>query len=326
MTEAGCITDVAGVMVGHHTDHDGGTGCTVVLMEEGGIGAVDVRGPLPGTQDTESLAPSARPVPVHAILLAGGSNFGLQAAGGVADFLYERRLGVPTGSVIVPRAPTAVIFDLGLGRRDVWPRARDGYSACQEAQASSIATGSVGAGTGAAVGKLLGASRAVKGGFGVASVAVGEATVGAAVVVNPIGGVYDHESGALIAGPLDAHRTGLVDPMTAVLAAGYRAPRWLEAGNTTNGVVVTDAAIGHPAVGQLARVAHDGLALAVRPVHTAFDGDTMFAVSTGKVEWSGATIALEVAAVVATAAAIVRAVRDATSLHGVPAISDLPCN
>lgn len=319
----GCITDVAGVAVGHHTDAHGGTGCTVVLLEEGAVGAVDVRGALPGTQDTDSLALTSREIPVHAVLLTGGSNLGLGAAAGVAQFLHERGLGLATGSIVVPRVPTAVVFDLGVGRRDVWPGPQDAYAACCAASADRADTGSVGVGTGATVGKLLGVSRAVKGGFGVAAVQLdGGATVGAAVAVNPIGGVYDHRTGDLAAGPLDEKRQRLVDPVVAVLSRGYRAPAWLEGANTVIGVVATNADIGRTGADRLARMGHDGLALAVRPAHTAFDGDTMFAVATGRIPWRGATIALEAAAATVTARAVLEAVRAAASLHGIPAASD----
>ncbi len=270
----GSITDVRGIRVGHWTDARGKTGCTVVLCETGAIGGYAVRGGSPGTRETDLLDPLAANQAVHAFLLTGGSAYGLGAADGVMRYLEERRIGIAIGTSVVPIVPTAVIFDLGVGDAKARPDAESGYAACVAASRKPPAEGRVGAGTGATVGKLFGRERARPGGVGTAARRVAGVTVGALFVVNCVGEVVD-ERGRVIAGAL-----GLRSIQRALLDG--RAPTLRRPGleSTTIGVVATDAALTKVEANRLASIAHDGMALAVRPAHTRYDGDTVFAAST----------------------------------------------
>lgn len=291
------ITDVPGLRVGHWTNAEDRTGCTVVLLpDEGAVAGVDVRGPAPGTRETDLLAPGRVVERVHAICLSGGSAFGLGAADGVMRFLRERDVGLPIGSLHVPLVPTAVLFDLMTGR-PAWPGPDEGYAACVDASADAPAEGIVGAGTGATVSKLLGRERAQPGGVGTASVRLpGGAVVGALAVVNAIGDVYGRDGRPL---------TGDGAAWPAALSASRPQPP--PAGSsTTIAVVATDAALDKAGCRRLAEVAQDGLALAVRPAHTPYDGDAVFAVSAGTAQADA--ISLGVAAAEAMWRAIERAV------------------
>jgi L-aminopeptidase/D-esterase-like protein len=305
----GALTDVPGIRVGHWTDREAGTGCTVVLCERGATAGVDVRGAAPGTRETDLLRPASLVEEVHAVLLSGGSAFGLDAAGGVMCYLEERGIGFRTPAGPVPIVPAAVLFDLGLGRADVRPDAAAGYAACLAAS-TTVAEGSLGAGTGATVAKAAGLAGAVKGGIGTASrVLPGGAIIAALVAVNSVGSVHDPATGAVLAGPR---------------AAGGSGPLVFAGANTTLAVVATTAALGKAAANRLATVAHDGLALAIRPAHTAYDGDTVFALSLPPTDGAPPVqpVILDAAAGEVVAAAIVRAVRLAAGLHGVPAASE----
>lgn len=290
------ITNVPGIRVGHWTDAEARTGCTVVLLpDEGAAAGVDVRGPAPGTRETDLLAPGRLVERIHAICLCGGSAFGLGAADGVMRYLREREIGLPVGPVRVPLVPAAVVFDLATGR-PAWPGPDEGYASCLAATGAEPVEGRVGAGTGATVGKLLGPDRSSPGGVGTASVRVPSgALVGALAVVNAVGDVYGRD-GRLLAG---------VDGWRMLLEAG--APQAPPAGaNTIIAVVATDARLDKAGCRRLAEVAHDGLALAVRPAHTPYDGDTIFAVSAGEAEAD--PVSLGVAAAEAMWRAIERAV------------------
>jgi L-aminopeptidase/D-esterase-like protein len=291
------ITEVDGVRVGHWTDADARTGCTVVLLpDDGAVAGVDVRGAAPGTRETDLLRPGMLVERVHAVCLSGGSAFGLAAADGVMRYLQEREIGVPVGMARVPIVPAAVIMDLGVGR-PVSPGPEAGYAACRAASAEAPAEGRVGAGTGATVGKLLGPEHAVAGGVGTAAVKLpGGAVVGALAVVNGVGDVHDHE-GRLLAGAGGWQ----------LLIRGGPVGRPEVGGNTTIAVVATDARLDKSQCSRLATQAHDGLALAVRPAHTLYDGDTIFALSVGEVEADA--LSLGAAAAEAMWLAIERAVR-----------------
>lgn len=315
------ITAVAGLEAGHYTDLEHATGCTVFLCRAGAVGGVDVRGGSPGTRETDLLRPVHRVEQVHAVVLSGGSAFGLDAASGVVAYLESQGIGFKVGSVVVPIVSSAILFDLGLITADVRPGPEEGRSACLAAGAAPMTEGSVGAGTGATVAKLGGPERAVKGGIGSAAVilATGQ-TVAAAVAVNAVGGIWDYTNGQLLAGPRRASG-GFDDPVAMLLQDQSDAP----AGpvNTTIGLVATDAQISKEDANYLARVSHDGLALAIRPCHTIRDGDTMFAMATGHNRSTADLTALGAAAVEATAQAVLRAVRQATGLGGIPSISEL---
>jgi L-aminopeptidase/D-esterase-like protein len=268
------ITDVPGIRVGHWTDAEARTGCTVVLLpDDGAVAGVDVRGPAPGTRETDLLQPGRLVERVHAICLCGGSAFGLAAADGVMRFLRERDVGLPVGPARVPLVPAAVLFDLATGAV-AWPGPDEGYAACLAATAQPPAEGAVGAGTGATVGKLLGPDRSSPGGVGTASVRLPSgAVVGALAVANAVGDVHGRD-GRLIAG---------VGAGRLLLETGRPQPPPAGA-STTIAVVATDARLDKAGCRRLAEVAQDGIALAVRPAHTLLDGDAVFAVSAGEAE------------------------------------------
>ena len=317
------ITDVDGIAVGHHTDAANGTGCTAVLCEAGAVGGVDVRGSSPGTRETDLLRPTNRITHVHGVLLSGGSAFGLDAASGVVRYLEERGAGYATGAGVVPIVPAAIIFDLGVVTANVRPGSDDGYAAARRASSGVVAEGSVGAGTGATVGKLLGAERAVKGGLGTWALGLGGGlVVGALMVVNAVGGVHDPDTGELVAGARNpgGGMSGWLELFDAPSSSAGAPP----AGeSTTIGVVATNAALTKEQANKLAAVAHDGIALAVRPAHTMSDGDTMFALATGAHEGHADFDRICAAATMVVGRAIVRGVRQASGLGGFPSVSEL---
>lgn len=308
------ITDVLGIAVGHFTDARRPTGCTVVLARDGAIGGVDVRGAAPGTRETDLLAPQNTVERVHAVLLSGGSAFGLDAAGGVMRWLDEQGIGLAVGPARVPIVPAAVLFDLPLGDAGIRPDAAAGYAACQAASRAAPAQGNVGAGAGAVVGKIFGIRRAMKGGIGTASVSVDGITVGAVVACNALGDVVDPDTGAVIAGARTDDGLRLLDARRALLRGDEPRPI-LPGSNTTIGVIATDAVLTKVQAGRLATVGHDGLARAINPAHTLSDGDALFTLATGA---SGRTLGMMTLCAMAAEAcslAIVRAVRAAQGVH-----------
>ena len=318
------ITSVPGVRVGHYTDLDNATGCTVVLCEGGAVGGVDVRGSAPGTLGTDSLNPTALVEQVHAIVLSGGSAFGLNAVSGVVSYLEEKGVGIEFGNATIPIVSGAILFDLGLVRGDVRPGSDEGRAACLAASSSAVEEGSVGAGTGATVAKLLGRDRGLKGGIGTSALDLGEGlVVGAIVAVNAVGGVVDPETAEIVAGPLDDDGLTMLDSMKVITAPGFESPQPRAGQNTTIGVVATNATLTKSQANKLAAVSHDGLAMAVRPAHLMSDGDTMFALATGRHKTEANMNRLCAAAALCTSRAIVRAVRKATGLGGVKAVSEL---
>ena len=285
------ITAISGLKVGHATDEKARTGCTVILCESGVAAGVDVRGSAPGTRETDAIRPGGLVEKVHAILLTGGSAFGLDAAGGVVQFLEERGIGFPAGPVRVPIVPSAVIFDLGIGNPKVRPDREMGYHACVNATNAKVEMGQVGAGTGATVGKAPGLQPS-NGGVGSAYRVLTFPTrresrngtglmVGAIVTVNAVGNVVDPTTGKIIAGAKDPETGEFVNITERLSEPGkndqFQAPNT----NTTIGVVATNAALSPTEVTKVAQMAHDGLARSIHPVHTMFDGDTVFALSTG---------------------------------------------
>lgn len=298
---AGDLTDVAGVRVGHWTDTDGATGCTVVLLpDEGAVTSVDVRGAAPGTRETDALQPDNQVQVAHAIALCGGSAFGLAAADGVVRRLAERGLGVLTPARPVPIVPAAVVFDLTTGSPTARPDADAGYRACRAAEAGEpCGSGRMGAGTGATVGKLFGPDHARPGGVGTASLTLpGGGTVAAVAVVNAVGDVVDGD-GSVLAGPGTVGR---------LLEEGVPVPPGIGT-NTTLVVLVTDVTLTKVQAHRLAVTSHDGLALSIRPVHTSYDGDTVFVASTGAIELTDSrTLLLQTAAVEVVARAVRSAV------------------
>ena len=324
--DPGSLTDVAGLSVGHAAEPGRPTGCTVVLCPQGVVCGVAVRGGSPGTRETELLRPENTVSEVHAVLLTGGSAFGLDAASGVMRWLDERGHGLVVGPARVPIVPAAVLFDLWLGDPRIRPQAGTGYAACEAASTDAPAQGNAGAGLGATVGKFFGLARAMKGGVGTASVRVGDLTVAALVVVNAIGDVMSAD-GSVLAGARTADGLGLVHSLDALLlgAGPDRVMQGMTAGMaTTIGVVATNASLNKTQTTQLAGLAHHGLSRAVNPISVA-DGDTLFALATGSAGHAGDASALGAMAAEAVARAIRNAVKTARGLSdpALPAARDL---
>ncbi|MDO5087904.1 MAG: P1 family peptidase [Comamonadaceae bacterium] len=320
------MTDVKGIHVGHFTDTRRPTGCSVVIAPQGATGGVDVRGAAPGTRETDLLHPANTVDVVHAVLLSGGSAWGLDAAGGVMRWLDERGLGLDVGGARVPIVPAAVLFDLHVGDACVRPGPDAGYAACQAASAAAPAEGNAGAGAGASVGEMFGMEHAMKGGIGTAACTVGGVTVGALIAVNALGDVRAPD-GPLLAGARTPGGHALRDTRRALLA-GEPPLALLAGGNTTIGVIATDAPLTKAGAQRLATAGHDGLARAICPIHTQADGDTLFALGTGLADAPSpglnvlATLAAE-----AVARACANAVRAACGLQAgalwLPAAADL---
>jgi L-aminopeptidase/D-esterase-like protein len=321
----GSITDVPGLKVGHHTHTERPTGCTVLICEAGATAGVDVRGSAPGTRETDLLSPINSVQQIQAILLSGGSAFGLDAASGVVRYLEEHNLGFKIGNLgVVPIVPAAILMDLGVGNFKIRPNADSGYKACLVAGTGPVAEGNVGAGAGATIGKMFGPKFAMKSGLGTASIRIGDTgiVVGALVAVNAVGDVVNPETGKVLAGARNEDGKGFRDSMAAMMN-GYRVVAQNGA-NTTIGVIATNASFTKAQMTKIAQMAHDGYARSINPVHTMADGDTIFSMSTGT-----ATVKADVSAIGAIAAtvmarAVVRAAMQATSLPelGLPAYRD----
>jgi L-aminopeptidase/D-esterase-like protein len=312
-----------GVLVGHDTDPRRPTGTTVVLLPDGTTVGVDVRGAAPGTRETDLLDPVNTIDVAHAITLTGGSAYGLAAASGVMCWLEEQGRGVEVGPVRVPIVPAAVLFDLLVGDPTVRPDSDSGRRACAAAVPVALAArGSVGAGAGATVGKLLGPDRAMRGGVGIAHLSAGGVAMAAVVAVNAVGDVVDPSSGALLAGARaaadSAEPTGAVDAVLAAAGTAGPGPRAAPPGAaTTIGAVITDARLSKAQATRLAQVAHDGLARTIRPVHTPMDGDTLFTAGTGTAarDATGEMMLLSILAAEVTARAVLDAIRSAEGLR-----------
>jgi len=318
----GTITDVAGIKVGHFTDSRRPTGCTVILCEDGAVAGVDVRGSAPGTRETDLLDPVNLVEKVHAIVLSGGSAFGLDTATGVMRYLEEHGIGFDTRIAKVPIVPAAILYDLGVGDAKVRPTAASAYKACQAASTGKVEEGSVGAGAGATIGKA-GGGNPMKGGIGTSSIRLPNGIVVAAIIaVNCVGNVIDPKTGKIVAGARTKDGKGFVD-----IIQGYR--EGLEVVETpgqatTIGVVATNAAgFTKAQMKKIAEMSHDGIARAISPSHTMLDGDTLFAVSTGTFSIRASVTAIGALAAEAVSEAILRAVMRAKSVPGFPSYSDL---
>ena len=315
------ITDVPGIKVGHAQNEEALTGCTVILCEAGAVGGVDQRGGAPGTRETDLLHPMHLVDKVHAVVLAGGSAFGLDAASGVVRHLEEQGVGFDAGVARVPIVPAAVLFDLDVGRADVRPDAEMGYQACLNASAGPPAEGNVGAGMGARVGIVLGIGQAMKAGIGTASLEITAGLiVGAIVAVNAFGDVVDPGSGRIIAGARSP-QGGFADTLAVLRALCGQMSGGFARGNTVIGAVATNARLTKEGANKVAQMAHDGLARAIRPAHTLFDGDTIFCLAAGELEADASVVGAFAAEVVAQA--IVRAVHAARPAAGLPAASEI---
>ncbi len=303
------ITAVRGIEVGHAQNEQALTGCTVILCRDGAVAGVDVRGSAPGTRETDLLNPINLVQQVHAIVLAGGSAFGLEAATGVMRYLEEQQIGFNTGNAKVPIVPAAILYDLSLGQASVRPDSAMGYAAASQASSAPPAEGNVGAGTGASIGKIRGLKYAMKSGLGTWSMDINGLVIGALVAVNAIGDVIDPKSGKKIAGL----RSGLTLEWMK-----KNQPRAAIQSNTVIGVIATNAKLTKAEATKVAQMAHDGLAQTIRPAHTMYDGDAIFALATGEQAADVSLVGAFAAEVMAEA--IMRAVKKAKSASGLPGL------
>ena len=310
------LTSIAGVLVGHHTLEGRPTGCTVVLTESGAVATVDVRGAAPGTRETALLDPVNTVQKVHALVFSGGSAFGLATADGVMRYLGEQQIGYPTRHANIPIVPAAILYDLAVGDPTIYPTWECGYKAAQVANNGPIQEGSIGVGAGATGGKLRGPERSMRGGIGTSMLELPNGIrVAALMAVNSIGNVVDPDTGQPVAGARTADGSSIADSSYILTAKTLNTAT---AENTIIGVVATNADLNKAQLAIVARMAHDGLARAVRPAHTPSDGDTIFAIATGEIENEVSLLRIGALAADTTADAIVRGVRAATSLPGYP--------
>lgn len=340
------LTDVQGILVGHWSDPDNGTGCTVVLTPEGSCGGVDVRGSAPGTREVALLDPVNRVDRVHGVLLSGGSAYGLGAAHGVVRWLAGRGHGWYTPAAPVPIVTAAIVYDLGFGGSTVFPTQEDAFAACQAATEEEGSRGSVGAGVGCTVGKLLGAEQCMRGGLGQASTSLpGGVVVSALMAVNAIGDIVDPMRAELVAGARDPVSGELVDSLSAIAArfdSYLFRPQRTESDapsssaidpvvrkgrpvqeNTTIGVVATNLSLSKTEATKLAQMAQTGVSRSTRPAHTLYDGDCLFALASGALDAQYELTLLGAVAAEVVAAAVLDGVLNATPAHGVPAASDV---
>jgi L-aminopeptidase/D-esterase-like protein len=327
-TEQASITDVPGIKVGHAENKSAATGCTVILCEKGAVGGVDQRGGAPGTRETDVMNPVNLVDVVHAILLTGGSAFGLDAVSGVMRYLEEKKIGFNVGVARVPIVPAAVLFDLGVGDASIRPDARMGFQACRNASRQPVIQGNVGAGTGATVGKLFGMKNAMKAGIGSGSINLGNGVVvGAIMAVNAFGDVIDPETNDILAGTRLLHRKSQKKDAWSFANTlhcmrkpiGKMVLRVASKSNTVIGVVATNARLNKAEATRVAMMSQDGLARVIRPAHTMLDGDTVFVLSTGKKSMDISTIGAYGAEVAASA--ILMAIRNARTDYGIPALN-----
>lgn len=309
MKKQNAITNVRGILVGHAQDERAMTGCTVIVCREGAVAGVDVRGGAPGTRETDLLNPVNLVDKVHALVLAGGSAFGLDAATGVMRYLEEQKIGFDTGAAKVPIVPAAILYDLDLGQANVRPDAAMGYRAAASASSEPPAEGNVGAGTGASIGKMRGMKYAMKSGIGTSSMDIHGVIIGALVAVNAVGDVVDPTNGKTVAGLRSGPTLEWMKGSQTGLAVRS---------NTVIGVIATNAKLTKAGATKVAQMAQNGLAQALRPAHTLFDGDTVFALATGETEADISMIGAFAAEVMADA--ILRAVKMAAPSGGLPGL------
>lgn len=315
------FNEIDGIKIGHFQDLEAATGCTVIICEEGASGGVAVRGGAPGTRETDLLNPIEMVQLIHAVVLSGGSAFGLDASGGVMEYLEERGIGFDVGVTKVPIVCQAVLFDLIIGNPNIRPDKTMGYLACKNSEKPiNNLQGNVGAGAGATVGKLLGPKNSMKGGLGTYTFQVGDLQVGAIVAVNALGDIINPQNGSIIAGVLSNDRTAFLNTENLMLQQ-YSEKINRFSGNTTIGVIATNARLSKAEANKVASMSHNGYGRTIRPAHTMFDGDTIFTMATNKVDAD-----INVVGFLATKAmelAVINAVKYATTLHGVVSYKDL---
>lgn len=314
------ITDISGIQIGNAQDLEGATGCTVILCKEGAVAGVDVRGGAPGTRETDLLKPENYVEKIHAVLLAGGSAFGLDAAAGVMNYLEEQGSGFDVGVTKVPIVAGAVLFDLTCKDHRIRPNQEMGYKACIAAESQEFTEGSVGAGTGATVGKFYGMEYAMKGGLGTYCLQVGDMIVGAVVAVNCFGDVIDPSTGEILAGAYKEEPPAFLDCEKGMIE-GYGNCTNGFAGNTTIGTIITNVAMTKAQAQKIASMAHDGYARTMRPAHTMLDGDTIFTLSVGSAKADMNVVGLLAARVMEQAVLV--AVKQASTVGGYKTYQDL---
>jgi len=314
----GSITDVQGIKVGHFEDYEAITGCTVIIAENGATAGIDVRGGAPGTHETDLLNPANLVEKVNAIYISGGSSFGLEGVAGVMKYLEEEGIGFNTGYAKVPIVPAAIIYDLGIGNPNVRPDKLMGYNACKNAQSNNALQGNVGAGVGATIGKVRGMYFAMKGGLGIESETVEKLVVGVLVVVNALGDVLNPTDNSIIAGALNDEKNSFMDTEKYIIE-GPMGPQQFR--NTTIGVVATNATLTKSSATRIAMMASDGLSRVIRPSHTLFDGDTIFALSTNEIESDITQVGTIAQRLVSRA--IVNAIQNAKTISNVISYEDL---
>lgn len=314
------VNEIEGIKIGNAENLKGPTGCTVVICEEGSTAGVDVRGGSPGTRETDLLDPVNLVDKIHAVVLAGGSAFGLDAASGVMQYLEEKNVGFDVSVTKVPIVCSAVLFDLVIGDHKIRPDKTMGYEACKNSEHNQFKEGNVGAGAGATVGKILGSKNSMKGGLGCYAVQVGELQVGAVIAVNCLGDVIDPSTGKIIAGALNEDKKTFANT-EEIMISRYSEKKNLFSGNTTIGVVITNGKFNKSEMNKIASMAHNGYGRSMRPAHSIFDGDTIFTMSTGKIDADINVVGLLAARVVEKA--VVRAVKNAEGILGYKSYSDV---
>ncbi len=314
------VTDIPGIKLGNAQNVDGVTGCTVLICEKGAVAGVDVRGGAPGTRETDLLKPENYVEKIHAVMLAGGSAFGLDAGAGIMEYLEEKGIGFDVGVTKVPIVAGAVLFDLTCGNHKIRPDKLMGREACKAAENQDFSEGSVGAGTGATVGKIYGMEHAMKGGLGTYCLQVGNMIVGAVVAVNCLGDVIDPSTGKVVAGAFQESPFAFLDCEAGMIKEHEKISNAF-AGNTTIGIIITNVEMTKSQATKVASMAHDGYARTMRPAHTMFDGDTIFALSVGGVKADINVVGLLATRVMEQA--ILCGVKKATTLGGYKAYQDM---
>ncbi|SHI60666.1 L-aminopeptidase/D-esterase [Clostridium cavendishii DSM 21758] len=315
------VTDIEGFKLGHASDFEAGTGCTVVICEEGASAGVEVRGGAPGTRETDLLNPMEMVEKIHGVVLSGGSAFGLDASSGVMEYLEEHNIGFDVGITKVPIVCQAVLFDLTCGNPKIRPNKEMGYLACKNSELySDNINGNIGCGTGATIGKFLGAEKSMKGGFGSYAIQVGNLKIGAIVGVNCLGDIIDPNTNKIIAGALKEDNSGFIDTEETMISL-YDKKNNVFKGNTTIGTILTNANLTKAQANKIASMAHNGFGRTMRPAHTMFDGDTIFTMSTNKIDADINVVGLLSARVMEKA--ILNGVKSATSAYGYKSYNDI---
>ncbi|WP_338596772.1 P1 family peptidase [Clostridium baratii] len=315
------FTDIDNIKLGHAQNEKGLTGCSVIICEDGATGGVDVRGGAPGTRETDLLDPSEMIEKIHAIVLSGGSAYGLEASTGVMEYLEEHNVGFDVSVCKVPIVCSAVLFDLAFGDFKVRPDKKMGYEACINSETyNDDVNGNIGAGFGATVGKILGPSTSMKGGLGTFAVEINGLQVGAIVAVNCLGDVVDPSNSNILAGALNKKNNEFLNS-ESILLSNIKSPKEPFKGNTTIGLIVTNGKFSKAQAKKIASMAHNGFARTMRPAHTMFDGDTIFTMATNKVDADVTTVGMIAANVMEKA--VIRAIKEAKTLNGIIAFDDL---